>query len=204
MNDPISKSAIRVGKILVDLENLAHYANFTEKSLRGEMEEINAFIREHGRQPSIDDELWNVSEVFPHLHRSAALLSIFAFFDHNLNAVCDALAEEHGKRLRVVDIHGRGLARAKIYLSKEIGIAFPGTSEAWQELAQLNDLRNAIAHRDGLLRPEDKGLRNYIAKSQYVTIDKVDNRVRLQEGILKLLLGNLEVFFRDLGDAICE
>ncbi len=184
------------------MENLHHYANFTEKSLKVEMEEIEAFVQSHGRQSSIDEEWWNVSEVFPHLHRSAILLSVFAFFEHNLNAVCDSLAEEHGKRLRVTDLSGRGLERAKTYMSKEIGIAFPSTSESWQELSQLHSLRNVIAHRDGLLKPEDKALKEYIAHSHYISVD-LEGRVRLHEGILTYLLDHLELFFKDLGAAIC-
>src|SRR5579859_3739221 len=202
MTDVPNKSALRVGKIRLDMENLHHYANFTEKSLKAEMEEIEAFVQAHGRQPSIDEEWWNVSEVFPHLHRSAVLLSVFAFFEHNLNAVCDSLAEEHGKRLRVTDLSGRGLARAKTYMSKEIGIPFPSTSGSWQELSQLHSLRNVIAHRDGLLKPEDKSLKEYIDKSNYISVD-IEGRVRLHEGILTYLLDHLELFFKDLGAAIC-
>jgi|SRR3990170_4827111 len=203
MANDLNKSALRVGKIRLDIENLYHYANFTEKSLKAEMKEIETFVQTHGRQPSIDEEWWNVSEVFPHLHRSAILLSIFAFFEHNLNVVCDSLAQEHGKRLRVIDLSGRGLQRAKTYMSKEIGLSFPSTTESWQELAQLHALRNVIAHRDGMLKTDDEPLKEYIAKSRYISVD-LEGRVRLHEGILTHLLDHLELFFKDLGAAICE
>jgi hypothetical protein len=166
------------------------------------MEEIEVFIKAHGRLPSIDEELWNVSEIFPHLHRSSILLSVFAFFEHNLNAVCDSLAQEHGKRLRVTDLSGRGLERAKTYISKEIGITFPSMSEPWQELSKLHSLRNVIAHRDGLLKPEDNPLKEYIEKSHYISVD-LEGRVRLHEGILNHLLDHLELFFKELAAAIC-
>lgn len=201
MSDTTNISVLKVGFIRLDIENLYHYANFTEKSLKTEVEEINAFIKVHGTQPSVDEEWWNVSEVFPHLHRSAVLLSVFAFFEHNLNVVCDSLAQEHDKLLRVSDLHGRGLKRAKIYLSKEIGIIFPSESESWRELSLLQKLRNVVAHRDGLLKEDDKELKMYIEKSYYVSIDSTGH-VRLKEGILTHLLQHLEWFFIDLGTAI--
>lgn len=197
-----TESARQVNEILFDIGNFYHYANFIEKSLKVEIDEIGTFIQTYGRQPSVDAELWNVSEVFPHLNRSAVLLSVFAFFEHNLNAVCDTLAKEHGKILRVTDLNGRGLERAKTYISKVIGIAFPATSNSWQELANLRQLRNAIAHRDGLLK-EDKGLKEYITKSDYISIEH-DGHVRLHEGILQYLLDHLELFFKDLETAIAN
>lgn len=203
MNNALNKSALRVGSIRLDIENFYHYANFTEQSLKTELKEIEDYIQAHGRQPSVDEEWWNVSEVFPHLHRSAVMLSIFAFFEHNLNVVCDTLAQEHDKRLRVNDLYGRGLKRARIYLSKEIGIPFPSESESWKELSLLQKIRNVIAHRDGMLKEGDKELMEYIKKTNCISINN-DGHVRLHEGILTYLLDHLELFFKELGTAICS
>lgn len=203
MKENLPKSALQIGVIRNDLDNMYHFSNLIEKSLKQELDEVGKYINEHGESPSISDELWNLTEVLPYLFRGSALLSILGFYEHNLNAVCDSLKEEFNKDVRITDLNGKGLRRSKLYMSKEIGITFPANTEAWNYLLKLSDIRNLISHRDSLVKDDNPELLRFIENTPYLSVD-FTNRVRLHEGALNSLLDYLDMFFKELSEAICD
>ena len=56
--------------------------------------------------------------------------------------------------LNVVGHIGRGIERAKIYLSKIAEIEFPSESAEWERILRFRDLRNVLVHEAGYLDEE--------------------------------------------------
>ncbi len=180
--------------VCADLDNLRRFADGIENSLRAE-------VRQTQQQPSVDDDsLWRLTEVLPWLYRGAALLTILGFLEHNLNAVCETLRREHGCETAITDLPGKGLRRARHYLRKHIGIDFPSQSRAWKQLLKYADIRNLIAHRDGLIKDDDPELLRFIDTEPRLSVDS--GRVRLHEGALAELIGHVQGFFEELAGAV--
>ncbi len=199
----ISISALQTGAIRANLDEMEEFANFLEKSLENAVTEVEESIDKHETQSSADEELWNVTEIFPYLFRASALLSILGFFEHNLNVVCDALRKEFDKEVKITDLPGKGLKRSKQYISKVIGVNFPANSESWKILLKLSEIRNLIAHRDSQLKNNDPDLLRFINDNQYLSLD-LTNRVRLHKGTLNYLIDYMHSFFNELSEAIFE
>ena len=190
-----------------ELGKLRHYANLIEKTLDREVEELQAFnITTEGEYKKYtENELWNLTEVFPSLQREAALLSIFGFMEHNLYGLCARLQRESGLTVAATDLKGRGLFRVKEYLKKVIGIEFPVASESWKTLLELSRIRNVLSHRNGFLKeghPDSVAARNFAERNPMLLVVWVEDRLRLQEGILRFCLDHYVVFLDEVIDAI--
>ena len=188
-------SVEQIRTICFDLDNLRRFADGIENSLRFEVRQT--------QQPSAADEgLWRLTETLPWLYRGAALLTILGFLEHNLNAVCETLRREHDCETAITDLPGKGLRRSKHYLRKHIGIDFPAHSRAWNRLLKYADIRNLIAHRDGLIKDDDPELLRFIDTEPRLTVDA--GRVRLHEGAPGELIGHVQEFFEQLAGAVDE
>lgn len=107
----------------------------------------------------VNDEYIVVSETLPCLHWYAQFLIAYSFFERSLNAFAYSYAGQNGTSLELKDINGRGIDRARRYLSKVCNIEEPFNSLEWQKIRTLSEVRNTIAHRSGYTDylPDDRG-----------------------------------------------
>ena len=75
----------------------------------------------------LDDDTWNLKSVFeeyfPSLQRRSALVTLFSFFEHELDALCKRIQLQENSRLALADMAGKGIHRSTTYLSKVCDIA---------------------------------------------------------------------------------
>lgn len=106
---------------------------------------------------NVNDHYIMVSITMP-MYQNYALFTLgFSFFEKCLNEVSTELKRSRDISLALKDLHGLGLTRAKIYLSKVCGIEEPFQSPAWAKALLFGEMRNSIAHRCGFVdhRPDD-------------------------------------------------
>jgi hypothetical protein len=175
MPDVPSQTASRIDAIRRDLDSLVRFA-----------ERIELSVRDESREPGGTEEAPPDGE---------------AIWKHNLNALCDSLRREYGIPTRVTDLPGKGLRRAKLYITRHAGLPFPADTEAWRCLLKYSDIRNLVAHRDSLLKDDDPELIRFIEGNPRLSID-ASQRVRLHEGALAEVIDYLHRFFRDLADCL--
>ena len=84
----------------------------------------------------------------PRLVGYSAITLIHTLVETQLTATANRLRELHGYSLKVNDLRGDPVERAKIYLTKVAGIPV-GSDNGWQVLQDLAELRNIIVHRRG-------------------------------------------------------
>ena len=53
--------------------------------------------------------------------------------------------------LKLEDVRGDGIERAKLYLSKVCLIDFPEQSNEWNMMQKLNSIRNCVVHAEGIV-----------------------------------------------------
>lgn len=105
----------------------------------------------------IDMDDWDVesiyNEVLPRFHRSAALLTLCAWFEDRLANLCHAYQTETGSRLSLKDLKDSGVKGSRTYLCKVIGLELsgPNNERTWQDVLSVYRVRNAVAHLGGTL-----------------------------------------------------
>ncbi len=131
--------------------------------------------RFHHTLHGLDGETWHLetlfSEHFPALQRAATFLVMWGAFEHSLDELCREVAIAADLKVKVSDLKDTGIRRARTYLTKVAELLGDNTPDSgWQELANLQKLRNVFAHRDGTLTDNDKHEREYTVQSPHITL----------------------------------
>ncbi len=139
------------------LRRLRNYVEFSEANWKNTLANYSRSLG--------DDELniacfggrrrhWaDLANEFPHYHRKASFLMIFAMLEDDFTQFCRSIAAEQTLPATVSDAPGRGIERAKDYLTKTAGIPFPASTPEWQQIKRLSDVRNVLIHAAGYLEP---------------------------------------------------
>jgi hypothetical protein len=78
---------------------------------------------------------------------------IFAMFEDDLTELCKGIAAKQKLTIALSKTPGRGIERAKTYLTKVAGFAFPASTPEWQRIKVFADVRNVLIHAAGYLEP---------------------------------------------------
>jgi hypothetical protein len=120
----------------------------------------------------LDDESWDLRDVFedyfPNLQRSSAVITLFAFFERELEDLCSRIQETEQYRLGVREVYGSGIERAVTYLEKVCGIDTDRGSKEWAEIRGIQLVRGALAHGGRVDLEQNKKLKEVIEASPHL------------------------------------
>jgi hypothetical protein len=94
------------------------------------------------------------------------------------------------------------LKRAKEFLKKDIGIAFPGNDNLWNEIMKINGIRNIIVHNNAWLdikESEDKDIMNKYKKDK-INFKKFEDEANDKDRFYKIQL--TDIFIQELFEII--
>jgi hypothetical protein len=158
----------------------------------------------------LNSESWNMGllfeEHFPSLHRRSALLTVWGYFEHELDKLCFLYKTKKRFMMDLTDIGGKGIDRSTKYLEKVAGLDVHYNSREWQEIKKIREIRNKIAHQDGRLVTK-KGtptseLILYVEQSEFLKKD--GDVVVLKDGFLKYVVDTFRAYFERIGESIEE
>lgn len=155
----------------------------------------------------LESETWDLSTIFkeylPTLHRGSAFLTVFGYFEHELDKLCLLFQSEKGFKISYRDLNRDGIDRSTSYLDKVAGLNLQKEkSPEWNRIKGLQGVRNAIAHRDGRLNADDKNVREVLAKlSPWASVDAQD-QIILNEGFLANVTDACKSYFRFIDKSI--
>jgi hypothetical protein len=141
------------------LGRLKNYVEFSEAQWRDKVASYNQSLANDelnvksfgGRR----DHWADLANEFPQYHRKASFLMIFALLEDDLTQFCTAIAAEQKLTTTVFNTPGKGIERAKAYLTKVAGLPFPASTPEWQRIKLLSDVRNVLIHAAGYLEPSN-------------------------------------------------
>lgn len=155
----------------------------------------------------LNDGSWNLQgifcEYFPSLQRRSALLTVCSYFEHELDKLCMLYKSEKSFKLALSDIKGKGLDRSTTYLEKVASIDVHKTSNEWNQIKNIQKIRNVIVHQDGQLR--DRGGDKIKAAIDYINqVDFLEgeDEVVVKKGFLKHVVGIYKQYFAMLDHSI--
>ncbi len=152
--------------LLYEFEYLEEHLRLAEEKFVGNAEEMKKRLRndlegmdEEERERYTDfmvEEWGKVVDSLPRLQWYAQFLVIYSSFEYSLSQLCRIVQKRSEFRLSEKDLYGQGIQRAANYLSKVAGVETPFTGSNWQHAQLLGEIRNCIAHNNGMLLLEPK------------------------------------------------
>lgn len=91
----------------------------------------------------------NFEHWLPRLSTYSVVILLHSLVETELHKCARRLRRDQGLNLDVKDLYGTGITQAKTYLTKVASVPDISNDLGWQELANLQDLRNIIIHRRG-------------------------------------------------------
>jgi hypothetical protein len=159
-----------------------------------------------GEHRGLDDESWDLQEIFeeyfPSLQRRSALLTIWAFLEHELNALCSLYQSEKGFQLTFSDLSGKGIDRSTAYLEKVAGLHGLKGSPEWNDLKAIQNIRNLIAHNDGRLRDRQVNEDAILTNMKKLVFLSSRHELRIAEGFLSKVVDACDSYFKRIAEAI--
>ncbi|MES2415203.1 MAG: hypothetical protein V4614_15465 [Pseudomonadota bacterium] len=155
-----------------------------------------------GLHKGLDDGTWHFPEVFevyfPNLQRRSALITLYSFFEHELDKLCDLIRKQDKLLAKVTDMTDTGVKRSALYLSKLGGIDPGLNTHHWEKIQNIKHIRNLVVHADGRL--EDGEVRK---KKEDAIIEKSPlleggREVIIKDGYLLEVLKTFDDYFKFL------
>lgn len=115
--------------------------------------------------------------LFPHLLRSSLFLSNYSLFEDSLNRLCHIIEVSSRSRLRLKDLRGSGVIRARLFLDRIAELTFDEEGELWADVNRLRLLRNCLAHQSGELGEVGGDLDLLVEKHPALTMDEAGHIV---------------------------
>ena len=154
----------------LDFENIYSFCKFTETAFKQEkdkfyalyktkLNELKAEEKEKFEQLAIEIH-WKLYSIFPELQWNSIFNSAYAMFEKHLNDVCKILEKDTKTEIGLKDLKGQGIERAKIFLSKVVGIKKVFNSPEWNEIQNYSKVRNILVHTSGKLDLTQKNHKN--------------------------------------------
>ncbi|TGL58735.1 hypothetical protein [Leptospira sarikeiensis] len=152
----------------------------------------------------LDSGPWNLEEIFvehfPNLLRRSALVTLFSFFESQLNEFCNVMKFNDSLQLSYKDISGQGIERSKKYLEKVIYLNLSELLPVWNEIKIIQTIRNLIVHQDGEMDSLSEGLskeiNRYIRSKSPLLSD--ERGIVIQSGYLLHAASVFEKYFKGL------
>lgn len=124
-----------------DKEHLEkRFAEITKELSAEEESEISDYL---------SDEYYVIEEIHIGMFRKSTLVSLYSFLENSMSVLCNYVQVRESYRLKLDDLKGRGIERARRYLEKVADINFDSLNDEWGKLKNLNRVRNCIVHADG-------------------------------------------------------
>ena len=189
------------------LRRLRNYVEFSETNWEEKLASYDRSLK--------DDDLnlksfgghrdhWaDLANEFPQYHRKASFLMIFALLEDDLIQLCKSIAAEQKLTTPLSDISDRGIDRAKAYLSKVAGMAFPAKTSEWEKIKAFRDIRNVLVHAAGYLDPgnaQHERVKKF-SQTKYSCVSlqhHAQSQITLESGFLPSVIATLERFYEHL------
>ena len=133
-------------------------------------------------------------DYFPNLLRSSALITIYSFFEHQLEKLCKEFSSHQHTHISINDIKGKGIERSFHYLTKVAELTELNNSATWPKIKIIGQIRNMIAHNNGRVKKEDLGQYKNVPHLKF----DINNEIEIQKNYLPHVLGIFGEFLNEI------
>jgi hypothetical protein len=155
----------------------------------------------------LDSESWDLERVFkehfPNLQRKSALISLYSFLEFELYNLCVLFKTKEDYKIDLKDIKGRGIEKSVLYLKKAADVHLDISDNNWNELINIQKIRNLIVHNNSNLTSLDGKLKEdelkYINRNEFLT---GESEIIIDYGFLTHVLTSFNNLFKQIDNLI--
>jgi hypothetical protein len=155
----------------------------------------------------LDDESWQLESVFgeyfPGLQRRSAVITLYSFFENEMDNLCYRVRSYENLKLDVLDLNDKGIIRSTTYLLKVAEIEGLRASAEWSEIANIQAVRNLLVHADGKFGRQSVSkvskVAEYVARSSYLS---GEISIKIERGYLAHCLSTFDMYFEQVHAAL--
>lgn len=133
------------------------------------------------------DEFYLIDDVFVPIFYASSTMSLFSFFESEMISLCKQLDRTVSPDQSFATIGGKGLEKAKEYLTNQIGIDISDLNTLWSPLKNMASVRNCLAHANGDIAQmkcgEKEKLQKIIASTNGLSLAH-ETEIRIEKGYL--------------------
>ncbi|MEZ9553356.1 hypothetical protein AB4248_00260 [Vibrio splendidus] len=146
----------------------------------------------------VDDIYWDLNETYPTIQRQSELISIYTLLENSLNQLCFTCEKYVENPIKMADLSSKGIVgKYKKYLEKVVQIKFPSESDSWNEIINIQEIRNAIVHNNSVVKSGNTRLLGYIKQSNYLLVNE-NYKIEIKSGFSLYCLDIFKTFFSEL------
>ena len=147
------------------------------------------------------EDYFMVEEIFERQFRYSVLVTFYSILEGALNDLCNQMRHLKKLELKLDDLKGSGVERAELYLRKACLIDFPGKSGEWNEILELNKLRNCIVHTQGniLEAKKTEELKKIIKNTKGLDIER-DRYIKIKPAYIESIEESVRNFLTKVFD----
>lgn len=155
----------------------------------------------------LDDSTWDLNGIFtayfPNLQRRSGLITLYSFLEHELDELCELFIQDENIKVSLNDIRGAGIERATLFLEKIVGLQIDKNSALWQEIKNIQKVRNLIVHNNAKLHDRAGKKRDdvikYVRDSSFLS---GENEINFLDGYLSHVLETFNRQFQEISKLI--
>lgn len=193
MENFLQKEEARLSEFLATYEGPTSYEAISPLDVKYETEKFNQIT-------GYVEELYFMHSLpeFSNILRRSLFVNLYSFLESRMLKICrDA---EYQTSLSLSDLRGTGVDKAKVYLTKVVGISFDFGRD-WEEIQNLKLLRHCVAHNEGKI---DDGfgngnmtLRVYIGSRSHLSLNS-NGTISFEKEFCEEVLNIIERFLEVL------
>ncbi len=124
------------------------------------------------------------------LTQYSLLITMVSLFEEAVYTLCNVYYEFNKLQIKVYDIKGQGLSRAKNYLKEQVGIVGFTSNKYWEYVDAICEARHMIVHNGGRIIKDtkkfDKFNIGYREEDHQIYVE-YDDIIKMYDGILNFL-----------------
>ncbi|MCZ6803209.1 MAG: hypothetical protein O7D86_04555 [Proteobacteria bacterium] len=169
-------------------------SNSYDKAVKGLSEDEISEVDDY-----FSDAYYMIEEIHVGMYRKSTLISIYSFLENSMNFLCRHLSSRHDYPVKLDDLKGDGIVRAKNYLEKLAKVNFDAINGEWSNLMTLNKIRNCIVHSEGDIKASNKSsaLENIITNNSSLSL-RSDRYVKVEREYIEFCIDEVERFLDKL------
>lgn len=115
----------------IEIQNFREYCILSEELFKQETEKFNEKIEEEAKKYSEEirdefleansDSYFQLKDIFPNMSRASLFTTCYSFIEYQLIRICNLLYKKYNYRIKLKDLRGDGIERARSYLIKVAG-----------------------------------------------------------------------------------
>ena len=195
----------------IDLHNYATYNNYIENNIKKSndmlSDEINKRLKDNGDEchediiDSYSQEIRELGEFYPPMHRKAMVITLYNFFEHQVKTLCAEINKLLPQDMSEQYLKDVCIKRYRKFLRREASFDINQGNllwELWEDMLKVEQIRHVLVHSEGEIESQRlervaDDIENYCKQKNGIRL--IRHRIIIDEGYVSGLIAEFISLF---------